>query len=84
MANDLFKKVIDLTQLPSDEISQELEKLLESQGVSTDRVSLGQLREALTQYIHEVFAQNELVLQASDETEFWDDPNIKLSLVSRH
>ena len=56
MASDLFKKVIDLTQLPSDEISQELEKLLESQGVSADRVSLGQLRQALAQYIHEVFA----------------------------
>ena len=81
MSNDLFKKVIDLTQLPSDEISQELEKLLESQGVRSDRVSLGQLREALAQYIHEVFAQNELVLKASDEALFWDDPNIKLFLV---
>lgn len=77
MANDLFKKIIDLTQLPSDEISQELEKLLENQGVSADRVSLGQLREALAQYIHEVFAQNELVLKASDDAEFWSDPNIK-------
>ena len=81
MANDLFKKVIDLTQLPSHEISQELEKLLESQGVSSDRVSLGQLREALAQYIHEVFAQNEMVLKASDEAKFWDDSNIKLFLV---
>ena len=81
MSNDLFKKVIDLTQLPSDEISQELEKLLESQGVSADRVSLGQLRQALAQYIHEVFAQNEMVVKITDEAEFLDDPNITLSLV---
>ena len=81
MSNDLFKKVIDLTQLPSDEISQELEKLLESQGDSGDRVSLGQLRQALAQYIHEVFAQNEMVVKITDEAEFLDDPNITLSLV---
>lgn len=84
MANDLFKRVIDLTELPHDQITQELEKLLEKEGVSTDRVTLSELREALAQYIHDVFAQYELLSswnkEAADdeEDERVADPTIKL------
>ncbi|HBQ21584.1 MAG: hypothetical protein A2Z91_02415 [Deltaproteobacteria bacterium GWA2_38_16] len=82
MGNELLKKIIDLTQLPSDQITNELEKILENQGISKDRVSLEELRGALAQYLHEVFAQNGLIQEAADEEEDFD--NSKVQLFSVH
>lgn len=81
MKTDLFKKIVDLTQLPADEISQELERILDEQGVRRDRVTLGELREALSQYMHEVFSQYKLVMHASD-SDVEDADDLKVSLLN--
>ena len=81
MGNDLFKKIIDLTELPSDEISQELRKVLEAQGIDPKHVSIGELREALASYVHEIFKEDGLVQVATDEEALGWDENVKFSFV---
>lgn len=81
MGNDILSKIIDLTDLPKDEVSQELEKILVKQGFNPQSVSLGDIRQALTHYVHEIFQEHE-TLSAIPSQEVWGKKRPKLRLIN--
>ncbi|OGQ17196.1 MAG: hypothetical protein A3B70_07290 [Deltaproteobacteria bacterium RIFCSPHIGHO2_02_FULL_40_11] len=83
MANELLKKVIDLTQLPTDQVTEELERLLEKEGVDADHVSLWELRQVLAKYIEDVFKDYEDILSGKKKDDVDDDePQFRLVTVN--
>ena len=77
MDNDILNKIIDLTDLPKDDVSQELEKILVGQGFDPKSVSLGDIREALAHYVQEIFQEHE-----TTPYEGWEKKRPRLRLIN--
>ena len=81
MDNDILNKIIDLTDLPKDDVSQELEKILVNQGFDPKSVSLGDIREALTHYVHEIFQEVD-TFSSESEDGMWEKKRPTLRLIN--
>ncbi len=55
MGNELFEKVIELSGLPKDLITQELIRILKKEGINPKEVTEPVLRQILTRYLKEAF-----------------------------
>jgi len=82
MANDILNKIVDLTQLPSDDVSGELEQMLIRQGYNPENVSLAQLREALAQYLTDVFEAYGLVQTGETDDDSPGGSSVALKIVN--
>ena len=57
MTSDIFKTLIEHTDLPEHLISSELERLLKKSGLSKDNVTLDHIREALALELQDVILE---------------------------
>lgn len=64
MANELVKTLINVTELPEDAISKELEKLFAQHGATANEITLDQLREIMADYLQTVLLEAKEELSA--------------------
>ena len=57
MTSDIFKTLIEHTDLPEHLISSELERLLKKSGVSKENVTLDHIRELLASELQDVILE---------------------------
>jgi hypothetical protein len=65
-ANKLVDEVIELTGLPEDPLSKELEKLLSAAGLESENISLDDLREVLANYLNDVIIEARKELNSNE------------------
>lgn len=55
--NALVKAILELTGLPQESLSSEMDQLIHSSGLNKENVSLDDLRIMLEEYLHSVFPE---------------------------
>ena len=55
--NALVKALLDLTGLPQESLSSEMDQMIHKSGLNKENVSLDDLRLVLEEYLHSVFPE---------------------------
>ena len=55
--NALVKALLDLTGLPQESLSSEMDQMIQSSGLNKENVSLDDLRIVLEEYLHSVLPE---------------------------